>query len=120
MFFIIYYFPSFQYNEPQISSSWKQGVEVPFKCKLENSNPIFLLHSFKYDVYKQTFSSVYEWEHWVTGNLSPSESCLFQQEFIKSLLSGFPDGSVVKNPLPNAGDTDSIPNPGGSHALQGN
>ena len=27
---------------------------------------------------------------------------------------GFPDGSVVKNPLANAGDMGSIPDPGGS------
>ena len=28
---------------------------------------------------------------------------------------GFPSGSVVKNPPVNAGDMDSIPDPGGSH-----
>ena len=28
---------------------------------------------------------------------------------------GFPDGSVVKNPLANAGDWDSIPGLGSSH-----
>ena len=33
-------------------------------------------------------------------------------------LRGFPDGSVVKNPPANAGDTGSIPGLGRSHVLQ--
>ena len=39
----------------------------------------------------------------------------------KSLLKGsegFPDGTVVKNPHANAGDTDSSPGPGRSHMPQ--
>ena len=32
----------------------------------------------------------------------------------------FPGGAVVKNLPANAGDTDSIPGPGGSHMLQSN
>ena len=32
----------------------------------------------------------------------------------------FPGGTVVKNPLANAGDTGSIPGPGRSHMPQGN
>ena len=31
---------------------------------------------------------------------------------------GFPGGAVVKNPPANAGDTGSIPGPGGSHMLR--
>ena len=31
------------------------------------------------------------------------------------LLTGFAGGSVVKNPPANAGDTDTIPDPGRSH-----
>jgi len=31
---------------------------------------------------------------------------------------GFPGGSVAKNPPANAGDTGSIPDPGGSHMLR--
>ena len=34
---------------------------------------------------------------------------------MKSDQEGFPGGSVVKNLLANAGDTGSIPGPGGSH-----
>ena len=33
----------------------------------------------------------------------------------KKLLLGFRGGSVVKNPLANAGDTDSVSGPGRSH-----
>ena len=33
----------------------------------------------------------------------------------KKLLLGFPGGSVVKNPHANAGDTDSVSDPGRSH-----
>ena len=33
----------------------------------------------------------------------------------KSDQEGFPGGSVVKNPPASAGDTGSIPGPGGSH-----
>ena len=33
-------------------------------------------------------------------------------------MQGFPGGSVVKNPPTNAGDTGSIPGPGGSHMLR--
>ena len=39
---------------------------------------------------------------------------------IKSLGLGFPAGSVVKNLLANAGNTDSIPGLGGSHMLWSN
>ena len=35
-------------------------------------------------------------------------------------ISGFPGGSVVKNPLTSAGDTDAIPGLGRSHMLQSN
>ena len=38
--------------------------------------------------------------------------CFF---FKKETLLGFPGGSVVKNPPPSAGDTDSIPGPGSAH-----
>ena len=36
------------------------------------------------------------------------------------IIEGFPGGSVVKNPLANAGDMGLIPDPGRSHMLQGN
>ena len=35
--------------------------------------------------------------------------------FFKLRNVGFPGGAVVNNPPTNAGDTDSIPNLGGSH-----
>ena len=37
---------------------------------------------------------------------------------IQQIARGFPRGSVVKNPLANAGDMGSIPDPGRSHMLQ--
>ena len=44
---------------------------------------------------------------------------MFEQESRQVLncikIEGFPGGSVVKNPPANAGDTGSIPGPGGSH-----
>ena len=39
---------------------------------------------------------------------------------IKMIIEGFPGGSVVKNPLADAGDMGLIPDPGRSHMLQGN
>ena len=39
---------------------------------------------------------------------------------LKSLLQGFPGGSVVKNLPVNAGDMGSIPDLGRSHTLQSN
>ena len=36
------------------------------------------------------------------------------------IIEGFPGGSVVKNPLADAGDMGLIPDPGRSHMLQGN
>ena len=39
---------------------------------------------------------------------------------VKRTQKGFPDGSVVKNLLANAGDTGSIPDPGRSHVPGGN
>ena len=45
----------------------------------------------------------------------------FPSLFIKrNVLQGFPDGSVVKNPPANAGDTGSIPDLGRFHILQSN
>ena len=38
----------------------------------------------------------------------------------KKPTSGFPGGSVIKNPTANAGHTGSIPGPGRSHMLQDN
>ena len=38
----------------------------------------------------------------------------------KYIYRGFPDGAVVKDPPANAGDTSSIPGPGGSHMLRSN
>ena len=38
----------------------------------------------------------------------------------KNLFRDFPGGAVVKNPPANAGDTGSIPGPGGSHMLWSN
>ena len=35
-------------------------------------------------------------------------------------MQDFPVGPVVKNPPSNAGDTELIPGPGGSHILWGN
>ena len=35
-------------------------------------------------------------------------------------MRDFPDGTVVKNPPANAGDTGSIPGPGRSHTLRSN
>ena len=40
--------------------------------------------------------------------------------FIKDILRGFPDGSVVKNPPANAGDMGSIPDLGRNHLLWDN
>ena len=37
-----------------------------------------------------------------------------------NLVGDFPGGLVDKNPLANAGDTSSIPDPGRSHTPQGN
>ena len=39
---------------------------------------------------------------------------------LKTLLKGFPGGTVVKNPPANAGDMGSSPGPGRSHRLQSN
>ena len=56
-------------------------------------------------------------------------SCLIQDaaSFIEKVLllkkkkkTGFPSGSVVKNPPANAGDMGSTPGPGGSHMPRGN
>ena len=41
-------------------------------------------------------------------------------KIIKMIIEGFPGGSVVKNPLADAGDMGLIPDPGRSHMLQGN
>ena len=42
------------------------------------------------------------------------DDCLPKKKYNR----GFPDGSVGKNPLANAGDMGSIPDPGGSHLHQ--
>ena len=42
------------------------------------------------------------------------------QDSYKELTRGFPDGTVVKNPPANAGDTGSIPGPGRSHMPRSN
>ena len=42
------------------------------------------------------------------------------QVSLKTEYVGFPDGSVVKNPPVNAGDTSSIPDLGRSHMLRSN
>ena len=39
---------------------------------------------------------------------------------LRDIFSGFPGGTVVKNPPANAGDTDSSPGPVRSHMPQGN
>ena len=39
---------------------------------------------------------------------------------IKKMQEDFPGGTVVKNPLANAGDTGSSPGPGRSHMPQSN
>ena len=38
----------------------------------------------------------------------------------KTKISGFPDGTVVKNPPANAGDMGSSPGPGRSHMPRSN
>ena len=42
------------------------------------------------------------------------------KEFLKIVVKGFPGGTVVKNPLANAGHTGSSPGPGRSHMPQSN
>ena len=49
-----------------------------------------------------------------------SELMQFKPVLLKSQLQGFPGGTVLKNPLANAGDTGSSPGPGRSHMLQNN
>ena len=44
----------------------------------------------------------------------------FCDETSRTWASGFPGGTVVKNPPANAGDTGSSPGPGRSHMLQSN
>ena len=46
---------------------------------------------------------------------SPSEEKSKQRTNIKTILSDFPGGAVVKNLPANAGDTGSSPGPGRSH-----
>ena len=48
-----------------------------------------------------------------------SRECTIKSVFKKSCW-GFPDGTVVKNPSANAGDTGSIPGLGRSHVPQSN
>ena len=43
-----------------------------------------------------------------------------EEQFLKDKYRDFPGGTVVKNPPDNAGDTGSIPGPGGSHMPQSN
>ena len=38
--------------------------------------------------------------------------------YLKYVTYSFPGGSVVKNLSANAGDTGSVPDPGGSHMLR--
>jgi len=45
---------------------------------------------------------------------------LLNNDIERSILGGFPGGSVVKNPLANAGNAGSTTGPGGSHTLWSN
>ena len=44
----------------------------------------------------------------------------FKTFYKKAISRDFPDGSVVKNPPANAGDTGSSPGPGRFHMLRSN
>ena len=63
--------------------------------------------------------------------LSYCQQCLFLHKKVNNYyhivllftyynMSGFPGGSVVKNPLANAGNAGSTTGPGGSHMLWSN
>ena len=43
-----------------------------------------------------------------------------EKSYFKKKEWGFPGGSLVKNLPDNAGDTGSIPDPGGSHMMSSN
>ena len=48
-------------------------------------------------------------------SLTHMHICTYPHIFFKKTFEGFPDGSVVKNPLANGGYTHSIPDLGRSH-----
>ena len=49
-----------------------------------------------------------------------SPRCFYQVSFLKIAFLGFLGGSVVRNPLANAGDTGLIPDPGRFHMPRSN
>ena len=55
--------------------------------------------------------------HASTWSLCDKSSFVLTVHF-KKLGQGFPGGSVVENPLTNAGDTGLIPGPGRCHRLR--
>ena len=46
--------------------------------------------------------------------------CIHANLILKIKCWGFPGDSVVKNPPANAGDTSSVPDPGGFHVARSN
>ena len=55
-----------------------------------------------------------------TGGLTLPNFQIHYKAIIIKIVQVFPGGTVVKNPLANAGDTGSSPGPGRSHMPQSN
>ena len=53
-------------------------------------------------------------------NMRASVKDLITKWYEKGQKRGFPGGAVVRNPPANAGDTGSIPGPGGSYMPRSN
>jgi len=51
---------------------------------------------------------------------SKKDKFYFTKRIARSLIQGFPGGSVVRNLPPNEGDMGSVPGPGRSHMLRSN